>query len=305
LQEALIIFDAMEKNILKLIKNKLPFKKTGQNITKNNTHIEQQQVEQKNRPTIISDSKWEEFTKTAQETIEETLVDRPSPLKKAEIPKEIKVSSSKKNLKTDKNQIPVIDNEKDLEKLFNDPGFIKKGKNRVKPAPLNLQIKKKISKKELKNKNGIKVIQKTSDINEFFLSSASAKLTVKQPKDNERAFLNAKKEGLKEQKPLSLEKRIERYPKPELTLDLHGFTSIQAKLKVENFILSSLAKGYFTLKIVTGKGNHSEFGAVLPEITEDIVNEMLSEKKILSYKWENNTKETSGSIIIYLNRFDI
>ncbi|MCB9480937.1 MAG: Smr/MutS family protein [Desulfobacteraceae bacterium] len=296
----------MEKNILKLLKNKLPFKKTGQNVVKNINPIEKKPVEQKNRPIIISDSKWEEFTKKAQETIEEAIVDKSSPLKKAEKLPQKKVSSSKKNIKTDKNQIPVIDNKKELEKLFNDPDYIKKGKNRVKPAPLNPQIKNRISKKELKNKNGIKVIQKTSDINEFFLSSsASSKLTVKQPADNERAFLNAKKDGLKIQKPLSLEKRIERYPKPELTLDLHGFTSIQAKLKVENFILSSFSKGYFTLKIITGRGNHSEFGAVLPEITEDIVNEMISEKKVLSYKWENINKETSGSMIIYLNRFEL
>lgn len=295
----------MEKNILKLIKNKLPFKKTGQNVVKNINPIEKKQVEQKNRPIIISDSKWEEFTKKTQETIEEIIVDKHLPIKKAEIPKKTKVSSSKKNIKTDKNKIPVINNEKDLEKLFNDPDYIKKGKKKVKPAPLNPQIKNKISKKELKNKNGIRVIKKTSDINDFFLSSEPRPLSVKHPADNERAFLNAKKEGLKKTKHLSLEKRLERYPKPELTLDLHGFTSVQAKLKVENFILSSFSKGYFTLKIITGKGNHSEFGAVLPEITEDIVNEMIFEKKILAYKWENNKKETSGSIIIYLNTFNI
>ncbi|MCB9494593.1 MAG: hypothetical protein H6681_04010, partial [Desulfobacteraceae bacterium] len=157
----------MEKNILKLLKNKLPFKKTGQNVVKNINPIEKKPVEQKNRPIIISDSKWEEFTKKAQETIEEAIVDKSSPLKKAEKLPQKKVSYSKKNIKTDKNQIPVIDNKKELEKLFNDPDYIKKGKNRVKPAPLNPQIKNRISKKELKNKNGIKVIQKTSDINEF------------------------------------------------------------------------------------------------------------------------------------------
>ncbi len=57
---------------------------------------------------------------------------------------------------------------------------------------------------------------------------------------------------------------------PEDELDLHGFTSDIAALKVSEFLKDSRDKGYKKVSIITGKGNHSENGkSVIKEIVLD------------------------------------
>lgn len=295
----------MKKNILKLIRKKLPFHKKEQIISKGMKPYENKKNLLKTSIPIISDKEFKEFIQESENLI----LDKNSEKTKDYGPKKEKHFRPKKiqkqkTIQTNKNQIPIIDNEKNLEEAFKNPKFQQTGEKKVKPTPVKPKIKKKKTiTSSLKNKHGIKIIRKASDLNDFFISTKEKKL-IKHPADNERAFLNAKKQGAPQSKPISLEKRLSRYPLPELTLDLHGFTFIQAKLKLENFILSSFKEGYFTLKIITGKGKHSEFGAVIPQLTEDLVKEMINEKKVLAYKWENISMKASGSMVVYLNRFD-
>lgn len=104
-------------------------------------------------------------------------------------------------------------------------------------------------------------------------------------------------------KPVPLKKRLKRYPGPEADLDLHGFTAIGAEAKARSFIQTALHQGYFTLRIIVGKGTHSPDGPVLPHVVEDILKAMKSEKKVLSYEWEGGRRKNSGALIVYLNQF--
>ncbi|WP_020590148.1 Smr/MutS family protein [Desulfobacter curvatus] len=105
-------------------------------------------------------------------------------------------------------------------------------------------------------------------------------------------------------KPMPLKRRIKRYPPPEADLDLHGFTAIGAQVKARSFISSAHAQGFFTLRIIVGKGRHSENGPVLPHVVEDLLKEMKKENIVLSYKWEGAKRSELGAVVVYLKRFD-
>ncbi|PID78211.1 MAG: hypothetical protein CSA18_02665 [Deltaproteobacteria bacterium] len=260
----------MDKNLLKQIKKILPFKK--------NKKFPEEKKEE-----IIP------VKKIPQKIVEEEI----NPVKQ---PKKIRPRKKSKP-KTNKNNIPLLKKNEDFTKTFKKNKPLEKIPKKI----LNISETK---KKFQKNKNGIKIINDYSDIYEHFLNEKTSEISkTKTFYAKESSLLREKKEALKP-KPVHLAKRLKRYPKPELTLDLHGFTSIQARLKIENFILSAFEKGYFTLRIITGKGIHSQAGAVLPDITEDVVKSLVTQKKVLSYSWENKKKSKSGSIIVYLNRFN-
>ena len=104
-------------------------------------------------------------------------------------------------------------------------------------------------------------------------------------------------------KPISMKKRLKRYPPPEADLDLHGFTAIGAQIKTRTFISSAHAQGFFTLRIISGKGLHSEDGPVLPHVVEDLLKEMKKENTVLSYKWEGGKRSKFGAVLVYLKRF--
>lgn len=105
-------------------------------------------------------------------------------------------------------------------------------------------------------------------------------------------------------KPMPLKRRLKRYPPPEVNLDLHGFTAIGAQVKARSFISSAHVQGFFTLRIIVGKGLHSEDGPVLPHVVEDLLKEMKTENIVLSYKWEGGKRSKLGAVLVYLKRFD-
>lgn len=113
------------------------------------------------------------------------------------------------------------------------------------------------------------------------------------------ALLNEKgieKKGKKQ----SVSKLVKNYPAPQSELDLHGETSQSAEFRADNYIRSALSRGLLTLRIIVGKGTHSEFGAVLPDTIEDLLNKLKKEKVVLSFRWEKKVKRKSGAIIVYL-----
>ncbi len=61
---------------------------------------------------------------------------------------------------------------------------------------------------------------------------------------------------------------------------------------------------FFTLRIIVGKGIHSEDGPVLPHVVEDLLKEMKKENIVLAYKWEGAKKLKFGAVLVYLKRFD-
>lgn len=56
------------------------------------------------------------------------------------------------------------------------------------------------------------------------------------------------------------------------TLDLHGFTRDEAKIAVENFLKLSKKNNYKKIRIITGKGIHSEnAGGILKDYIKQLL----------------------------------
>ncbi len=120
----------------------------------------------------------------------------------------------------------------------------------------------------------------------------------------EESFKIKKAGPFKKPNTLPLKKRLKRYPGVELELDLHGYNAIGAQLKLRSFIQTCKYQGFFTVRVIVGKGLHSEDGAVLPDIVEDELKEMKRQNIVISYKWDGKKKIKSGAIIVYLKQFE-
>jgi DNA-nicking Smr family endonuclease len=99
---------------------------------------------------------------------------------------------------------------------------------------------------------------------------------------------------------LSETTKLSKYPGPQDEIDLHGLKGDEAELKADFFIRDSKARGLVTIRIIVGKGTHSEGRAVLPDIVEGKIIDLKREGQIYTFKWEKGRKLKSGAIIIYL-----
>ncbi len=104
-------------------------------------------------------------------------------------------------------------------------------------------------------------------------------------------------------RPMPYHKRIKRYPPPEKDLDLHGFTALGAQLKARSFLITCKHQGYFTVRIIVGKGLHSDLGPVLPDTIEDLLAQLKVQDVVLGYAWERKKKSRSGAVVVYLRQF--
>ncbi|OGR33710.1 MAG: hypothetical protein A3J80_12785 [Desulfobacula sp. RIFOXYB2_FULL_45_6] len=120
----------------------------------------------------------------------------------------------------------------------------------------------------------------------------------------EESFQRRRAKPLKKSPPVPLEKRLKRYPPPEKVLDLHGYNAIGAEVRSRSFIHSCKQQGFFTIRIIVGKGRHSNEGAVLPDVVEDVAKEMKKQGLVIGFDWENKIKSKSGALIIYLKQFE-
>jgi len=103
--------------------------------------------------------------------------------------------------------------------------------------------------------------------------------------------------------PVPLKKRLKRYPPPQLVLDLHGFTAARAESRAESFLRAEWRKGTFTVRIVVGRGLHSENGAVLPDVVEALLIKLKREGVVLWFEWDRRHKALSGSVIAFIKQF--
>ncbi len=200
--------------------------------------------------------------------------------------------NNKNRTKRDKNNLPVFDSDQDLLKAFENK----------ESTSSNHEKKCKIEsdKREI-NKHGIDILDADYNGNDL-------------PKEVEEDFATLLEESFKRKKinlsnkrkkeQLPLKKRLKRYPPVEKTLDLHGFTAIGAQIKAKAFVSSCKQMGYFTVRIIVGKGTHSDLGPVLPDVVWDTAKEMKNQGQVISYDWENKSKSKSGAIIVYLKQFD-
>ncbi len=115
-----------------------------------------------------------------------------------------------------------------------------------------------------------------------------------------RGLMKKKTGGFFPPRRLTLKERLRRYPAPQAELDLHGRTASEARQRAEAFIHTACADGLYTLRIIVGKGLHSEGGAVLPNVIEDLLVVLKREDLVLSYRWEKGIKRKSGAVIVFL-----
>ena len=119
-----------------------------------------------------------------------------------------------------------------------------------------------------------------------------------------RSFADSEPRSAAVPEPVPVKKRIKRYPPVQEEIDLHGFTALQAQVRARSFVQTSKLKGLFTVRIVVGRGLHSEMGPVLPDVVADLLAEMKNEGVVLWYEWDRKTKQPSGALIVYLRQFE-
>lgn len=205
--------------------------------------------------------------------------------------------------KGNKDKLPVFDSDRDFLSLFLENNLSENRESNFKEHPMN--------------KHGLPVIQ---DLEKIFLSQESgpspdlSPIPEDQPmgpdgsEEDFAALLEdswKQSSGFRKKNPVSLplKKRIKRYPPPEAELDLHGFTALGAEIKARSFIMSCKFQGYFTLRLIVGKGLHSDLGPVLPDAVEDLLKALKKENIVLAYEWDQKKKSRSGALIVYLKQF--
>lgn len=222
---------------------------------------------------------------------------------------------AKKNTRKNKQKLK---RKKDLPKLASDKdfldAFLMDGEEALKEKQEN--SKKPVEPRKNLNKHGLPFLDDyetwmNKNIDSHILpDDKTAEQEVAAP-ETEVPFSTLLEASLKQKrpprhapKPMPLKRRLKRYPPPEADLDLHGFTAIGAQIKTRTFISSAHVQGFFTLRIIVGKGLHSEDGPVLPHVVEDLLKEMKKENVVLSYKWEGGKRSKFGAVLVYLKRFD-
>jgi len=187
--------------------------------------------------------------------------------------------------KYNKNDLPIFDSDHDFLKAF-------EKKDEIKPD------KKKIQKESQLDKHGVKVLNTQSGNQDSTENSMDfAELL-------EESFKKGKEKSAKKMSPMPVRKRIKRYPPVEVELDLHGYNAIGAQVKTRSFIHSRKRQGLFTIRIIVGKGLHSDLGPVLPDVVEAVLQEMKKQNLVLWYEWDKKKKSKSGAVIVYLKQFE-
>jgi DNA-nicking Smr family endonuclease len=99
---------------------------------------------------------------------------------------------------------------------------------------------------------------------------------------------------------MSIRQQIKSHPLPQRQLDLHGCTAVQAEQRTEAFVRGALHAGLVTVRIIVGKGLHSQGRAVLPDAVAEKLSELKRRGQVLTFQWEKHTKSKSGALIVYL-----
>lgn len=186
------------------------------------------------------------------------------------------------------------------------------------PSPPAPPVKRKKIKTPPKRKprvdnKGFRIITESDDLEKLFRVDTVkhkkreedfAKLFEKSQTDTyQQQMLKEKMHapGVENKKPLTATEKIKLYPQvPQTELDLHGYTGREAAVKAETFIRDTRLRGLKTVRIIVGKGLHSDGKAVLPDVVETRIIEFKRRKWVLSYKWEKKDKRKSGALIVYL-----
>lgn len=200
-----------------------------------------------------------------------------------------------------KSGIPILEDTDDFEALVAEK---KKSSEVVREETVSIKKTQGVRK----TKHGIPIIEKGADLFKTFETPDEEDfgqiLETSLGEKSQDVLLKEKKDNPGPVRSLSLKKRLERFPKPQGEIDLHGFTALRADMKAEAYIKNAFYNGTYTVRIIVGKGLHSEDGPVLPDVIEKRVNQLRDEKIVLAYEWDKKKKHKSGSLTVYLNNYD-
>jgi len=118
--------------------------------------------------------------------------------------------------------------------------------------------------------------------------------------DNFHTIVKEKEASLSARKPLTIKDMLKKYPSPEVDIDLHGYTAKEAQKKVETFIINARYCAIKTVRVIVGKGIHSQGKAVLPDVIEKKIVELKQRNVVLTFQWEKQRKLKSGAMIVYV-----
>ncbi|MGD8958938.1 MAG: Smr/MutS family protein [Desulfobacteraceae bacterium] len=99
---------------------------------------------------------------------------------------------------------------------------------------------------------------------------------------------------------VSIRQQIKAHPPPQRQLDLHGCTALQAQQRTATFVHGALHAGLATVRIIVGRGLHSQGRAVLPDAVAEKLAELKGRGQVLTFQWEKHKKSRSGALIVYL-----
>ncbi len=96
------------------------------------------------------------------------------------------------------------------------------------------------------------------------------------------------------------QQRISARGTPGAELDLHGCHVREALVRVEAFLETAALQGLDAVRIIVGKGLHSQGSAVLPDAVEGKIVELKRRGRVATFSWEKKHKRVSGSLMVYL-----
>jgi DNA-nicking Smr family endonuclease len=157
------------------------------------------------------------------------------------------------------------------------------------------------------DKKGFRVLTDEHDLYQLFAEKKNSKqedfgriFEEFQQDKQQRLLLQEKKKISSETTPLTVSQRIKTYPAPQLELDLHGSTALEAEKKTESFIENARREKIRTVRIIVGKGLHSERKAILPDVVEKKIIRLKRKNWLLGFEWEKKDKRKSGALVVYL-----
>jgi len=170
--------------------------------------------------------------------------------------------------------------------------------------------KSSLEKRELKkNRHGLPFLDGGGSLLKMLTDAASAKdeknfseLIETHLKGKNRDTMLREKSDRSRSEPVPLKKRLKRYPPPQDEMDLHGYTAKEAESRTESYLRNCWRNGLFTVQIIVGRGIHSPYGAVLPDVIEDLLTRLKKDGVLLWFEWDRRTKSQSGAAIAYLKQ---
>ncbi len=210
----------------------------------------------------------------------------------------------KKRKSRDRNGILRLEDEKNLFALMEEEAH-REG-DRVVGTPLGRRVTSEVPplKKIQKDRHGLPIIEHgqlpSSKESDEFAALLASSLSEK----SGEVLLREKVDTVGASRPITLKERLKRYPPAQGQLDLHGFTAAKADQTAEHYVRRAFSVGTYTLRLIVGKGLHSEHGAVLPDTIADRMTTLKQEGIVLAWEWGRGKKSKSGSILVYLNNYN-